>query len=214
MIKRMMWLSILSLLLLQVTGTVANAEELLSRPWNSSLQGRYSNYDPDQTITFIRIANGFELASTALLTEVRWFGYFIDGQALTESPFRVRIFEDDAGLPGDLYYEESMQAIGTDTGLLTDDKPVVEFTAALTLSPLLQSGTTYWISIAHATIPELQFLWSRATTLDGTYAFRDSDDGPWEFGGAAYDQAFTLVGVLALPVKATTWSRVKALYAQ
>jgi hypothetical protein len=214
MIKRMMWLSTLALLFLQFAGTVANAEELLLRPLNSSLQGRYSNYDPDQTITFSRVANSFDLGSTALLTEVRWFGYFIDGQVLTESPFRVRIFEDDGGLPGDLYFEESMQATGTDTGVSTDDKPVIEFTVTLTLTPLLQSGTTYWISIAHATIPELQFLWSRATTLDGTYALRTSDDGAWDFGGAGYDSAFTLVGVLALPVKAATWSRVKALYAQ
>ena len=214
MIKRMMWVSTVALLYLQVIGTVANAEELLSRPLNSSLQGRYSNYDPDQIITFTRIANSFDLASTALLTEVTWFGYYVDGQVLTESPFRVRIFEDDAGLPGGLYYEESMQAIGTDTGLSTDDKPIVEFTATLTLTPLLQSSTTYWISIAHATIPEVQFLWSRGTTLDGTFALRDSDDGTWEFGGTAYDQAFTLVGVLALPVETTTWSRVKALYVE
>jgi len=148
-----------------------------------------------------------------MLKEVHWFGYYDTGQALASAPFRIRLFVDGQGLPGAVFYEESVQANGMDTGMLTTGKPVLEYWVDLAQDVQLQANTTYWLSIAHANLP--QFLWSRATTSDGANAFRNSDTVPWTGGNPAdRDHAFTLEGDRVVPVDNSTWSRIKSLYAR
>ena len=78
---------------------------LLSRNLDISQGGRFSNFDPRGILPFQRTSNRFELCSGTVFTRASWFGYFWSGAVVGSARFRIRIFEDDGGLPGEIVYD-------------------------------------------------------------------------------------------------------------
>jgi hypothetical protein len=130
-----------------------------------------------------QLADDFVPILSGKVTSVTWQGsyYGTDNPATTES-FTIQIFANNAGLPADVpLYQIVGNASKTAAGTLIA-KTLYNY--ALTVSsPVLNAGTTYWISI-YTNLPCSNYAWTDSS--DGTangLVFR-TNGGPWVNAGA------------------------------
>ena len=179
----------------------ARADVLLDKPLTTEGFGWNSNIGAQQ------MADDVVLPADGVANQLTWFGFNWDDA--TSANFRLRIFANGVGEPAAAaFYDESLGLVaGVDTGLdnqLTTS--IRQYTSAI--PPVaLDSGTTYWLSIASSDAPE--WTWSFAAGgLPGNTVFSRTTDAeawqnlalaPEEYEPPVFEQSFRLEGTVPEP---------------
>jgi hypothetical protein len=200
-------------IVLGLCGSLTQAAILLERPLDTvPEEGRFSNFFVDSTGQ--RIANSFTVEADATVTDLHWWGYFINTASDINNDFRIRFYSANPTTPttpGTLVYENIFKPTLADTGLISPivSTTVWEFSADPIPELSLIANETYWLEIAYLPSISLnQWLWSRATTSDGqvvsTGSITDVDAVWSQWGQFDRDSAFYLTGTF-VPVPAAMW---------
>ncbi len=137
------------------------------------------------------VADNFSVANSGNLTEICWYGIYLDfGAGLDCSPgfgdnFNLALYLDDgAGVPaaapfyteniGDLDLNIERQANGDTIG--GAGLAVYEFTATLATAQALTAGTCYWIEIENTGQGACAWLWATAPPGDAYSMQRPAGD--------------------------------------
>jgi hypothetical protein len=147
-------------------------------------------------LDFERLADDFELAGPARVTDVSWYGYFADGRAVAN--FDVLLFEDAAGLPeaSPLLALPVDAVSGEPSGVSNPGGyPFLRWTATVPALDLPAAGR-YWISVQGRN--EGSWFWAHSVPDPaGGVVFQNESSDLWEegevFEGQANSQAFLLV---------------------
>ena len=153
-------------------------------------------------ITSSLVADDFRLAVDSSACGLNWFGFygadatgpFVIDPPVTET-VRVQIQADQAGLPGDVLWEQTyVDPHRVRTGHQIAVFPIrdeFEWSVALPGCFAATANTTYWISIAQIGDPESRMRWESARFSDGTHANQFPIGAPWTLVGN-YGMAFEL----------------------
>ena len=187
----------LVVILTLVGGTAAQAGPIVVRPLDSSRPGEYSNF-ADLPLTPQQVADQFQLAQTATIESITWYGRY-DGRYSVTNPvaFSIRLFADDLGEPAagpSMSFEVSVSGVAQGSDYL--GSPWLAYSTA-GLSWTLGPGT-YWLSILEndPRTPiggDSQWLWGDSGP--GYRAIRNGDGGDWT-AGRDFNHAFTLEGTV------------------
>jgi hypothetical protein len=133
----------------------SDAAVVFSQPLNSppNSQGGFHSDGPNSGFGPARqqIAEDFILASAAAVDNLQWFGAYNPPDPTSPKSFLIRFFTslDTPGgpLPASLINEQSVSALGVDTGFNNENTfNILSYSA--NLAPVnLDAGTRYWISI-------------------------------------------------------------------
>ncbi|MDZ4858645.1 MAG: PEP-CTERM sorting domain-containing protein [Candidatus Hydrogenedentes bacterium] len=95
---------------------------------------------------YIAADNFILVEGTTTLTDIHWWGYYVD-EILPTDAFTAFIYSDDGGEPGTVLHTFTDPVVRTDTGDLTFGE-YTEFEYQMDVSPVeLTAGTTYWLAI-------------------------------------------------------------------
>ena len=134
---------------------------------------------------FIRAAR-FSVGSNTTITRVHWSGqYGGSGPPPVFDNFRIQIFPDDAGVPGNVPVASFV--VGNDV----DRNQVVgtgEFVYLADIHFGAEAGVTYWMSIHDQNSGEPDFGWNSAVG-SGTSAFSSNAGASWTGESRLYDLA-------------------------
>jgi len=168
----------------------------------------------------VEVADDFRHAGDLLA--VRWWGTY--GLFAPDPPdeFRIRIYEDAAGVPGDAVYDELFADVEE-----SDGEPwsyCVEIPADD--DPSLVDGERYWISIQARFCYPPEWYWSTSTVApDGTdlpavlrssyfgpAGWTPAHEAPWIGVEEPANLAVELRGAGSVPVRSHTWATLKSVY--
>jgi hypothetical protein len=160
---------------------------------DSSNQGAYQDSCQE-------LADDFVPLSTLGVTNVTWQGsyYGTDNPAATES-FTIRIFADSAGLPANVpLYQIVGNASKVANGTLIS-KTLYDYSLPVA-SPVLNAGTTYWISIT-TNLACNNYAWTDSSDGTSNGGVLRNNGGSWtNFGvGPRQNHVFTLSGAPVQP---------------
>lgn len=114
---------------------------------------------------------------------------FVLASNATSGNVRVRLFTDNAGLPGSL-----LETIDY-TGALTPFGDPVTILFASTVHPILAEDTTYWLAVSFHTEAHNAYLSNNSVGLDIAAAGELTNSGDW-FSSDGIDPAFRVIGVV------------------
>jgi hypothetical protein len=165
-----------------------------------------SFYYPYPTLYWQRVADDILLANPAVITDLRWWGFYSEAMPQPNELMRIRFYGSRAsnGLPDEanLVYEETFtNPTRTATGriVLVDEGPLEYlFNARLTTPVSLASGLRYWLEIVQVGDIDSRFRWEVSPTTDGSgFAFINPTTVDWRstLPGATVNTAYQLVSV-------------------
>jgi hypothetical protein len=162
----------------------------------------------------------FSLSSNATVTQVSWYGFYIDsaGGPNPTTPattsWDIGFYANNGTLPGAALYSTSINAGSVSAQFLGDVSalgatvPFYEFTADLPTGFNANAATTYWFSpVSEQPTFEPFFSWSPSNSGDGRSAQLELPGSVNLGGNSLYsvtgDRAFILSGTSAAPEPAT-----------
>lgn len=179
---------------------------VFSQPLNSppNSQGGFHSDGPNSGFGPARqqIAEDFVLSSDAAVDNLQWFGAYFPPDPTSPKSFLIRFFTSlntpGGPLPASLIHEQSVSALGVDTGFNTDNNfTILSYSA--NLAPVnLDGGTRYWISILENDPSTSQSLWAWQFSHlgDDHVAVSTTNGSAWGhaivFGSPQVGMAFTL----------------------
>lgn len=164
-----------------------------------------SFYDEGGIERWQELADDVFLAQPATLRRIVWHGFY--GDSLKNNPepppvtetMRVRIYDDVAGLPNSILYEElflNPSRIATGEVILTGPAPPEQRYQVDLVQPFeLQSNTRYWLSISQMGDPDSAFRWETSQGTGIPYVFRSVFFPNWRLSGAVSNLSFQLLNV-------------------
>ena len=163
-----------------------------------------------------READDILLTASAVIGEVRWWGFYHEGTPPVEEVMRVRFYGTRAsdGLPDEanLVYEETFaNPMRTATGriiLVDEGPPEYQFIAELTVPVSLAAGLRHWLEIVQVGDANSTFRWEFSPTSDGSgFAFINPDTVDWRrtIPGLTVDNAYQLISVPEPTVFGVFW---------
>jgi hypothetical protein len=146
------------------------------------------------------LADRFLLSQSAAVCSVRWWGFYGGTGVLDPGPpssesFRIRFFDDIAGLPGSSLYEAVLDnpARSWTGSLIGIQAARKEYFYQGTLPQCLvpAPGSTNWIEIAQLDDINSRFRWENSNTLDG-FAVQFPIGTPWRLSSNPSQLAYEL----------------------
>ena len=140
-----------------------------------------------------QIADDFKPTIDGTIGILHWTGKYHDSVTSSAKKFEIRIFSDVAGKPDKLIFSQELVTAGKDTGGKdSGDDKLLSYTAPLAGTPILQSDSTYWLSIREIDSSTLS-VWSWSFHKDdvvGGYSYRRSETHSWSVG--TIDMAYSM----------------------
>ena len=140
-----------------------------------------------------QIADDFKPSVDGSIAFLNWTGKYHDSSEPAAKRFELRLFADAAGHPGNLIFSQSLPVAASPIGGLDiGAHKLLNYTAALTGSPILKTGSTYWLSIREID-PSTSAMWSWSfhnSDVAGGYSYRRKGSALWVTG--AQDMAYSL----------------------
>lgn len=159
-----------------------------------------------------RFADNFRISSDKDIDRIEWYGCypfsngsdFIPGTAMD---FTIRFHANDGGVPGSLLLEQTVSALGVDTGLdletfggVFDPESILKYGADLGSVFSALANVDYWVSIAESDVRTAGWRWARSDDrvsgdpLDGSAEERFAGPGQFPWSSRPVELAFTLHG--------------------
>jgi hypothetical protein len=138
--------------------------------------GHIGGFLSDQSLT---VADDFVLGRDTKVRAITWWG---EDDPNPSANFKVRIFSDNGGQPGDLLAElDTTKILKQSTGgfLRAGLYPEFQFTLLLSQPFLAEAGVRYWFSVEN--LSPNQWMWEASDSQRNVGVQRTSDaiNGPW-----------------------------------
>lgn len=150
-----------------------------------------------ESLWWQQIADDISLDTSAVIQHIAWWGFYYSDVIPSTETMRIRFYDARAvdGLPGNVIFEELVNASGVATGVMVSElvAPVPEyrFEADLPRTILLHAETRYWLEIVQLGSEESFFGWRGAGVQNNGTAIRNPTYGNWIARGDL-DSAFQL----------------------
>ena len=143
-----------------------------------------------------RVADNWVLATSALITDVHWWGKSTSGG----DNFQFTFYADGGGIPGAILLTTGGSFSKATVNAGSPFDPVSFYSSDLTVPFSATGGTMYWLSIFNQAA-DASWTWLRANAAGDGSKQGQVPGPPWDFPRP--DMAFQLTGASAVPEPAS-----------
>ena len=146
-------------------------------------------------------ADDAALDAATTIGGIRFYGLYVDPEGVLvtnsvpdEDAFTLRVFSDDAGLPGSLIGQSSLTGMRTDTGEAFASTQIRWHRYEMALdTPISVTAGVYWISVVNDTTADADDDWAWGLTNENPQLASSGDSGAtWSETGRNGNLAFAL----------------------